>query len=133
MREARCGCGALTVETPDDPKLVIQCHCTDCQRRTGAPFGVGAYFDRNDVHATGKSTAFARTGDAGRTLENHFCPVCGTTVFWFVEFNPDFVGVAAGCFNDPAFPAPNRSVFERSKVKWVTVPEGVACFDATSV
>jgi len=45
MRQAQCACGSLRVETTAEPKLVLMCHCEECQRRTGAPYGVSAYFD----------------------------------------------------------------------------------------
>ena|ERR1700677_650461 len=44
MADARCSCGALTLTLPGLSKLVLACHCLDCQRRTGAPFGVGAFY-----------------------------------------------------------------------------------------
>ena len=45
MGDARCSCGAVTLSFPEKPsRIVVACHCIDCQRRTGAPFGVGAYY-----------------------------------------------------------------------------------------
>jgi hypothetical protein len=43
-RIARCCCGSLRVETTGEPVIVAACHCQECQRRTGAPFGVSGYF-----------------------------------------------------------------------------------------
>ena len=64
-RTAHCVCGALTVEVTGDPKLVLICHCEDCQRRTGAPFGTGAYFRKKRVSVSGESTEYARASDIG--------------------------------------------------------------------
>jgi hypothetical protein len=44
-RIAYCCCGALRVETEGEPSFVIACHCRESQRRTGAPFAVGAFAD----------------------------------------------------------------------------------------
>ncbi|NQV44783.1 MAG: GFA family protein [Rhodospirillales bacterium] len=133
MREARCTCGELKVEVSDEPKLVLMCHCEECQRRTGAPFGVSAYFDQNDVRVSGTSSKYERTSDTGLAVTQHFCPTCGSTLYWRAAFVPDFIGVATGCFSDPDFPAPQRSVYERSKHEWVTAPHSAACFETTSI
>jgi len=132
MREARCVCGELKVESSDEPKLVLMCHCDECQRRTGAPFGVSAYFDQDDVRVIGTSSKYERTSDAGRVVTHHFCPTYGSTVYWRAEFVPGLIGVAAGCFSDPDFPAPQRSVYERNKHEWVAAPENASCFETTS-
>lgn len=46
---AQCQCGQLGLEGPDRPLITIACHCNACQRRTGAPFGVLAYYRRDQV------------------------------------------------------------------------------------
>jgi hypothetical protein len=49
----------------------------------------------------------------------HFCPLCGSTVFWGPERKPDAVGVAVGSFADPAFPSPSQSVYDERRHAWV--------------
>jgi hypothetical protein len=93
-RTAHCCCGALRVEVSADPDAVVACHCGECQRRTGSVFGVGAYFKREHVHAEGPSKIYIRDGQEGRKLRQHFCPTCGTTVFWDADLRPDHIGVA---------------------------------------
>ncbi len=119
MRTAQCSCGSLKVEAQAEPQRVAACHCLECQRRTGAPFGVSAFFKASDVAISGPSTTYVRTGDSGKKLDAHFCPTCGTTVYWLPEFLPGVIGVALGAFADPDFPAPTLSVFERSRHPWV--------------
>lgn len=132
MREAQCGCGNLRIETEGEPAFVIMCHCEACQRRTGAPNGVGAYFNIDQTKISGETKSFARPTDAGRTLTNHFCPTCGTTVYWEAESLAGFFGVAVGCFTDPNFPPPQRSVFTKRKHAWMAVPDGAEVFEESS-
>jgi hypothetical protein len=54
-RIARCCCGSLRAEASDEPALVAACHCMECQRRTGSPFGVGTYFRKEQVRTEGSS------------------------------------------------------------------------------
>lgn len=118
---ARCACGALTVETTGAPAAVIACHCTECQRRTGSAFGIGAYYMAEQVKPAGAAKSFARDGAEGRRLVNYFCPGCGTTLYWTADLRPGMVGVAAGGFNDPAFPKPDFSLWEKRRLDWVTM------------
>lgn len=123
---AECGCGALKVEVAGEPAAVVACHCVDCQRRTGSVLGVGAYFHADQVTIKGDSRAYTRMSDAGNPFTTHFCPTCGTSLYWIAGNKPDAVGVAVGGFADPKFPPPARSVFEHSMHDWmsVTVAEG---------
>jgi hypothetical protein len=118
-RTATCACGQLRVACTGEPALVAVCHCLDCQKRTGVPFGAAAFFARKDVAATGALKIFRRGSASGSVVSFHFCPDCGSTVFWETERRPDTVGVAVGSFADPAFPAPSLSVFDERRHAWV--------------
>ena len=58
----------------------------------------------------------------------HFCPDCGTTVYWDLEMRPSHVGVAVGCFSDPEFFAPARAVWTQRQHHWVMFPEDLPTF-----
>ena len=118
-REASCSCGNLRATCEGDPKYVLACHCLDCQRRTGSVFGVSAYFREAQITPSGISKIFVRDGQDGRKLQIHFCPECGTSVYWTLDIRPGFLGVAAGAFADPHFPAPAHSLWEQSRHGWV--------------
>ena len=118
-RIARCSCGSLRAEVSGDPIRVIACHCDECQRRTGSVFGVGAYYKKQQVQINGPSKAYVRPGPEQRTVTNHFCPECGTQLFWEGDIVPGIVGIAVGGFIDPDFPPPNISFFEKYKHPWV--------------
>jgi hypothetical protein len=120
QRVAHCCCGGLRVETLGDPVIVAACHCRQCQRRTGAPFGVSAYFAKDQVRIEGSSKSFVRDGQEGRKIRAYFCPNCGTTVYWGADFRPEYLGVAVGTFADPDFPAPTRSVWEEARHPWTS-------------
>ncbi len=124
-RTASCSCGGFAVECRGEPTRIGACHCTECQRRTGSVFGVAAYFPRDQVTFSGARKDYARGSDAGRRINNHFCPECGSTVVWDLELFPDLVAVAAGCFADPHLGAPQRGVWAKYKHDWVQFPESI--------
>lgn len=128
-RIAQCCCGSLKAEADGEPEVVSLCHCTECQRRTGAPFGIGAYYEASRVRLSGPSSLYEREVE-GRKLAFHFCPKCGSTVYWQTANHPGRYGIAVGAFADPHFPPPARSVFERSRHDWVEIPDHIAGFVA---
>jgi len=129
-RTASCACGQLRLKAFGEPARVGICNCTQCQKRTGAAFAVGAFFAKRQIAAIeGAHKAFKRSSDAGRNLEYHFCPECGSTVFWHLDMAPELTGVAVGCFTDPAFPAPTRAIWAAHKLQWVEFPVGMPVMD----
>jgi hypothetical protein len=128
-RRASCCCGQLNITTEGDPIRISMCHCLACQRRTGSAFSVQARFPQDRVSIEGRSTQYVRTGDSGSRATFHFCPECGTTVYYLMEKVPEAIAVPVGAFADPTFPAPRVSVYESRRHAWVRVPEDVEHFD----
>jgi hypothetical protein len=125
-RIARCACGALALACRGEPLRVSLCHCTDCQRRTGSAFGVAAFFERAAVTVqSGAAKSFSRDSISGKPVHFHFCPDCGSTVYWEPERQPALIGVAVGSFADPGFAAPAQSVFTDCKHEWLDLPAGM--------
>ena len=103
-RRAACSCGQLQLTIEGEPSRISMCHCLECQRRTGAVISNQARFRREQVTFAGKATAWMRTAESGNALTFHFCPTCGSTVYWEGEGFPGYVAVAIGNFADPNFP-----------------------------
>lgn len=132
-RTAKCLCGQLKITMKDDPVRVNMCHCTECQRRSGSVFQIGAFFDESQlVKIEGESTIYHRTGGSGNAINLHFCPTCGVSVYFRPQARPTVVGVHGGCFNDPDFPSPHTAGWTKSKHHWVDVPQGTKAFDEAS-
>jgi hypothetical protein len=127
MADARCSCGAVTLSLPEEPsKIVVACHCIDCQRRTGAPFGIGAYYPA--VLSPSQEPQKSSRG----MIHNYFCPQCGSTVYWKLSNFPALIGVAVGAMANPKYPALVRSVEEQRKHDWVHIDGAVEHFRESS-
>lgn len=105
-----------------DPIRVSICHCLACQRRTGSVFGVQARFAEEQVTVDGRHAEYVRVSDDGEERTFHFCPGCGSTVFY--ASTSGMVAIPVGAFADPSFPSPVRSVWEERRHGWVVVPDG---------
>jgi hypothetical protein len=138
-RTASCNCGQLRVTcTGPDPDRVVMCNCYLCQKQTGSPFSLQARFPNEQVKIEGKSTAWkfpidgaepvnyrtcagtdGITNSAADVVTSHFCPDCGSTVYYFRKSDPARTGVKVGAFADPTFPPPMGSGFEEYAHPWV--------------
>ncbi|WP_313198327.1 GFA family protein [Rhizobium sp.] len=121
MRVAECRCGQLRAVCHGKPQRVSVCHCLECQRRTGSAFAVQARYSKTDVAVEGSSRLYERTGDSGMWARYHFCPDCGSTVFYENEDTPGVYAIPVGAFADSTFPAPQRSIFESRMHPWTGV------------
>jgi hypothetical protein len=126
-REAACHCGQLRLEVSGDPFVVSICHCLACQRRTGSAFGMQAAFAADQVEVVGRYDDFARTSDEADQKQHsfHFCPDCGSQVFYTEPTEPDLVVVSVGSFADPSFPPPTESGYDTRRHHWVQLPDTV--------
>jgi hypothetical protein len=57
-----------------------------------------ARFRREQVTFAGEATAWTRTAESGNAVTFHFCPTCGSTVYWEGQGFPGYVAVAIGSF-----------------------------------
>ena len=128
-RLATCSCGQLSASCAGEPVRVSVCHCLACQKRTGSAFGAQARWPAAQVEIAGRAMRYVRTADSSNTVTFHFCPDCGSTVYYRLDHAPDVVAVALGCFGDPDFPAPKISVYESRKHSWVNAPAGAEHLD----
>jgi hypothetical protein len=124
-RIGQCHCGSLRVIATGEPDRVYLCHCKACQRRTGTAFHFGASFPKEQVRLDGERKVYERDTDSGYRIRFHFCPNCGTTLYWEGDRNPAVCGVAVGAFDTSAFSLPSDSIWEESMHPWLGLPEGI--------
>lgn len=121
QRTASCVCGQMAIRCDADPLRVAICHCLSCQRLTGSSFNVAAFFRAQDTETTGPEATYSRYAESGFEVTQHFCPRCGSTVWYQSTRNLDWVAVPVGGFADPTFPPPEAEVFEQHRHAWVVI------------
>ena len=121
-RTASCRCGKLRAAVTGEPVRVSVCHCLNCKKRSGSAFAVQARWPKEDVRIEGASKTFAKAGDSGNRATFHFCPDCGSDVYYEIEGKfDDLIAIPLGAFDDPFFLRPNFSVWEPRKHDWVEI------------
>ena len=104
VHEGGCQCGSVRFRTSDEALRAIACHCKTCKQRTGADYGVGVYFNEDDVEfIKGTPQVFEfRSDESGRCIRTEFCQKCGSAISWTLEFRPGVRGIAGGSYDDRA-------------------------------
>ena len=129
-RTASCRCGQLSATTSGEPVRVSVCHCFNCKKRSGSAFAVQARWPADRVALSGRSSSFAKAGDSGARAIFHFCPDCGSDVYYVAEDDPGgLVAIPVGAFNDPFFATPQYSVYNDRTLAWLTIDPAIERFD----
>lgn len=122
IRTASCRCGRLKATTTGEPVRLSVCHCLNCKKRSGSGFAVQARWRPEQVALSGYSKTFVKAGDSGATATFHFCPDCGSDVYYLADADPDrLIAIPLGAFDDPFFGTPAYSVYEGRMHPWVAI------------
>lgn len=115
--EGGCQCGAVRYAVDGEPAHVALCHCTDCQKSSGAPVMAWAAYAQGDFTLTaGTPSAYSSNGDATR----HFCPTCGAGVYYVNEaVLPGLVDVQIATLDDPAALTPQAQIQVAERIAWM--------------
>ena len=124
-----CLCGALRFEASADPVETGYCHCRICQRSTGAPVLAYASFPANAFrYISGTPAKFASSTRGAR----EFCASCGTQIAFRADPNPRTVDVNLGALDEPGRFAPEKHIYCRSAIPWLSLADKLPHFDEGS-
>ena len=132
--DGACLCGQVTYSCDADPVATAVCHCTECQRQSGAAFSVNVAVPREALRVEGDSlSSFTTVGtDSNMEVERRFCSACGSPIVSVPAEGP-LVFIKAGTLDDRSWLEPQLSVWAGSAQPWVpldahpgaTLPRGV--------
>ncbi len=117
-------CGAFRYAVDGEPKAVVVCHCTHCQRQSGSAFGMSMVIGSDKFHVVqGELASFSRPADSGNTLICYFCPHCGTRIYNQKQGGAAVVILKPGTLDDPKAVTPARQLWASEKQNWVNLLE----------
>lgn len=125
-REGRCSCGAVRYRLTGDPMFVHCCHCTDCQRETGAGFAINAIYERSRVEILAGAPEPVDTPSAsGKGQVILRCPRCHVALWsHYAGAGEKVAFVRAGTLEEAHGIVPDIHIYTRSKLPWVELPPG---------
>ena len=113
-----CHCGQVRFSTEYDPLLVFQCNCMRCRRMTGMATVAVVYGDQ-EAEISGTTKEYTTPGGSGMPVHYHFCPDCGSRVYFAAEVLDGFIGFSLGTFDDSLAFEPESEIFTNYKMKWI--------------
>jgi hypothetical protein len=106
------------------------CHCRDCQRQAGSAFAINALIETDRIALVSDAPEpIAMPTDSGRPHDIHRCPQCKVALWSDYGRRPALRFVRVGTLDDPDALVPDVHIFTRSKVPWVSLPEGIPAFE----
>jgi hypothetical protein len=117
-----CNCGAVRFEISEPLPSARYCHCTRCQRRTGAAASASAATIPGSFRITqGEDALRAWTPPDGH--EKWFCGECGSAIFTRNPHDHTEVGVRLGAIDGDPGIRPELRQFVAYAAPWEPIPD----------
>jgi hypothetical protein len=113
------------------PMVVHCCHCSWCQRETGAAFALNALIESDRVELQGVEPERVDTpsnSDKGQAI--YRCPKCRVAVWsHYAGAGEKLKFMRVGTLDDPTSMPPDVHIFTSTKQPWVVLPQGAKVFE----
>ncbi len=126
-----CLCGAIRYTVGAEITELRACHCTHCQKASGAAGSVNAVIPSAALTITrGTPRCFAATADSGRTLYRYFCGDCGSPIYSRRETSPETSVLRAGTLDEDGDMTITTTIWTRSARRWAYIDPASRQFPA---
>lgn len=132
LLEGGCACSGVRYRLTSPPLFVHCCHCTSCQTETGSAFAINALIETDRVETLrGAPVSVPTPSESGRGQQIWRCPACRIALWSnYAGAGARIRFVRVGSLDAPARLPPDIHIYTRSKLPWVTLPEGAIAVDA---
>lgn len=119
-----CTCRAVRYRMLSAPLFVHCCHCTWCQRETGASFALNAMIEADRVELTeGEVEVIDTPSNSGKGQRISRCPNCCVALWSNYSGAGDAIRfVRVGTLDEAFRLTPDIHIFTSTKQPWVVLP-----------
>ena len=121
-----CLCGAVRFKAEGDPLEAGYCHCTMCQKASGAPVLAYATFRTKQVSFSAKEPTLYRSSSWAR---RGFCAACGSALTFQADKEPDTITFNVGCLDRPDRVEPTMHIYAGSRIPWFEIDDGLPRYE----
>jgi hypothetical protein len=100
----------------------VYCHCTRCQRRTGAAAAATAMTEPGSLRIT-RGAELVRSFQPQEGFAKDFCGSCGSALWARNPDDPGQVGVRLGAFDGDPGITPSARQFVAYAAAWEAIPD----------
>lgn len=117
-----CLCRKIRYEVSQPLHNIIACHCTHCQKISGAGAAHNALVPTSALKITsGEPKVYVDTADSGNQLYRSFCPDCGSSLFSQRASMPDMRVLKVGTLDEPGDMKIVMNIWTQSARPWVAI------------
>ena len=124
-----CQCGQVRYRLLAAPKMVVACHCRECQKLSTSAFSITAVVGKDDLEFEGEMKYWERSSDSGNINAAMFCPGCGNRIYHFNPAQPEVIKLKPSNLDDTRMIVPQAHVWVSEKQQWFGIPDGVPRFE----
>jgi hypothetical protein len=125
--EGGCTCRQVRYRMTSKPLIVHCCHCSWCQRETGAAFALNAMIESDRVQLLqGEVVVIDTPSNSGKGQRISRCPKCLVAVWSNYAGAGDALRfVRVGTMDEPGALPPDIHIFISTKQPWLALPPGM--------
>lgn len=125
-----CLCGAIRYEAKSDAVRMVNCHCDDCRRVTGASFATNVFVKADDLEVTqGTPGIYKHFAESGNRRVKEFCRDCGSQLFSYGDGRPGLKSVKVGTIDDADFVKPTANLYASKALPFTYIDENLDNFE----
>ncbi|QYJ94387.1 GFA family protein [Shewanella spartinae] len=115
-----CLCGALRYKVSAQPFDSDYCHCSQCQKSTGAMAACWMDFKAEQVTwLQGAPKEYASSD----TIRRGFCQQCGTSISYRSTDYPDYYTLSIASLDDTNAVAPRYHIYTDNQPDWLKIAD----------
>jgi hypothetical protein len=118
--QGHCLCAAITFSVALPSLWVAHCHCTLCQKQSGAAFVTWAGFDEtlSRIQDMNSQLQWYQSSDEA---QRGFCKRCGSVLFFRSRRWPNELHITLSNFETSIDAVPQMHVFWETHVDWISL------------
>ena len=116
--QGSCLCGRIQYTVQDQFENFHFCHCTQCQKATGAPHAANLFIKPEKFTWTAGESFLKRYDVPERAISQAFCTECGSGLPYLSLSGSGLMVIPAGTLDDTPTRQPQRHIFWNERAAW---------------
>ncbi|OFZ92433.1 MAG: hypothetical protein A2Z64_07180 [Betaproteobacteria bacterium RIFCSPLOWO2_02_67_12] len=123
-----CLCGKIRYTVSQPLQNIIACHCTHCQKASGAGASHNVLVPASAVTFTsGQPRLYADTAQSGNILKRYFCGDCGSPIYSQRAKLPEMMVLKIGTLDAPGDMKVVMNIWTNSARPWMYMNPATEC------
>ena len=124
--QGHCTCNAVTYTLTQPPLFTQACHCTWCQRESGAAFALNSMIETEFLAVTGPIEEIQTPTASGQGQIVARCPACKVALYsHYAGAGRKVAFIRVGTLTNPADLPPQMHIFTSTKLPWLTLDASI--------